>query len=207
MTTSRILIFALLGAMALLVPLLVRPRVTVARGGRVFAFLALAVVPAIAGMLGLDHHMEHSKTTAFCLSCHPMEQYGKSLHVDDVNFLAGAHYQFGRVPRETACYACHTTYTMFGDYAAKLDGLRHVWVQYFGTVPEKIHHRGRYRNRECLHCHAESRSFVEAVTHRSEPGRMDAIRGDSLSCLSSGCHDTVHGVDKLGAVSFWEEPK
>jgi cytochrome c-type protein NapC len=203
MTATNVLIAALAGAIALLVPLIVRPNVTLALGGRIFAFLALAVVPILAGFLGLAEHMERSKTTEFCLSCHPMEKYGKSLHVDDIAFLPANHYQFGRVPRETACFSCHTNYTLFGDYKAKLSGMRHVYIQYLGKIPEHIQLRGKYNNRECLHCHEESRSFIEGVTHKSEPGRMQAIKDNQLSCLSSGCHDTTHAVDKLDQVKFW----
>jgi nitrate/TMAO reductase-like tetraheme cytochrome c subunit len=204
MTPTSILVAAIAGAMMLAVPLVLRPRVTVARGGRVFAFLALAVAPLLAGALGLQEHMERSKTTEFCLSCHPMESYGRSLHVDDISFIPASHYQFGRVPRETACFSCHTHYTMFGDYRAKLDGLRHVYVQYLGKIPDKIHIHTPYNNRECLHCHAESRSFLEAVTHKPE---MQAIRDNTHSCLAKGCHDTIHAVDKLATASFWEGPK
>jgi cytochrome c-type protein NapC len=208
MTTTTILVGALVAAMALLVPLLWRPNVTLSPGGRVFAFLALAIVPILTGFLGLEEHMERSKRTEFCLSCHPMESYGKSLHVDDIKFLSATHYQFGRVPRETACFSCHTNYTMFGDYKAKLSGLRHIYIQYLGKIPDRIHIREPFNNRECLHCHGEARSFLEGVTHKSEPGRMDGIRTNKVSCLSEGCHDTAHGVDKLAGATFWpaEEP-
>jgi cytochrome c-type protein NapC len=203
MTSKLLLVATIACSIALLVPVLIRPRAIVVAGGRLFAFLVVAVLPVLSGFLGLGEHLERSKTTAFCLSCHPMEKYGKSLHVDDIAFLPAAHYQFGRVPRETACFACHTNYTMFGDLKAKLNGLHHVYVQYFGHVPEKIQLYRKYNNRECLHCHAESRSFLEAVTHRSEPGRMQAILANRASCLDHGCHDTTHAVDKLAAASFW----
>lgn len=206
-TPTSILIAAIAGAIALLVPLVLRPNVTVAQGGRVFAFLAITVVPVLAGVLGLEEHMERSKTTAFCLSCHPMEKYGRSLHVDDISFIPASHFQFGRVPRETACFSCHTNYTMFGDYKAKLTGLHHVYVEYLGRVPDKLALYEPYNNRECLHCHSESRSFLEAVSHKSEPGRMQAIGANQLSCLSKGCHDTAHGIDQLDKVGFWPEER
>ena len=46
-------------------------------------------------------------------------------------------------------------------------------------------------------------SFVDAVTHRSEPGRMDAILSNRTSCLSKGCHDTVHTVEKVATLPMW----
>jgi hypothetical protein len=71
-------------------------------------FLAFFIFPILAGSLGYNHHMERSKQTTFCLSCHVMEPYGRSLHVDDPTWLPAAHYQNNRVPRDEACYTCHT---------------------------------------------------------------------------------------------------
>jgi cytochrome c-type protein NapC len=194
----------LLGAScALLLPLLLRPALTAHRGGRIFAFVAILVLPTLAGVAGVSAHMERSKTVEFCTSCHVMQPYGRSLHIDDVEHLAGQHFQYARVPRETACFSCHTTYTMYGDFAAKLRGLRHVWVQYAGTVPARIRLYAKYDNRECLHCHDGARSFVDAVTHKSEPGRLAAIRAGQLSCLTSGCHATVHDVEHVGSLPAW----
>jgi len=192
-------------AIVLLLPLLVRPSLTLQRAGRVYAFLAIAVLPIGAALAGLEAHMERSKTVAFCTSCHLMQRYGRSLHIDDVEHLAGQHYQYNRVPRETACFACHTNYTMYGDYTAKLRGLRHVWVQYLGTVPAQPKLYEPFNNRECLHCHAGARSFVEAVTHKSEPGRLLAIAENRQSCLASGCHATVHDAAKVATLPSWPQ--
>jgi cytochrome c-type protein NapC len=198
-----ILILVLVIAFLMLLPLLVHPSLTVRRGGRVFAFMAIVVLPVIAGFAGLIEHMERSKTVAFCTSCHVMKSYGRSLHIDDLDHLAGKHFQYGRVPRETACFSCHTNYTLYGDYTAKLRGLRHVWVQYLGTIPKQIHLYEPYNNRECLHCHDGARSFEEAVTHRSEPGRLDAIRANRQSCVTSGCHGIVHDAAKVDSFPAW----
>lgn len=201
------LIVLIVAALVLVAPLVARPSLTVRRAGRMFAFLAIVVVPVGVGLAGLGEHMERSKTVAFCTSCHVMERYGRSLHVDDVDHVPAKHFQYNRVPRETACFACHTDYTLYGDYNAKLRGLRHVWVQYVGHIPAKIALYTPYNNRECLHCHDGARSFVESVTHKSEPGRMEAIRGNRASCLSKGCHDVVHGVDKLDGLAMWPKEK
>jgi cytochrome c-type protein NapC len=173
--------------------------------GRVFAFVAIVLAPVAAGVVGLDAHMERAKTVSFCLSCHPMEKYGRSLHVDDVMHLPAAHYQYNRVPRETACFACHTNYTLFGDYKAKLEGLRHLFVYYFGKVPEPeaIKLYRPFNNRECLHCHAGARSFLEAVPHRNADGGMAAIRANRLSCLAKGCHDVVHDLAQIDTLPQW----
>ncbi len=58
--------------------------------------------------------MEHATSTKFCLSCHVMEDFGRSLYVDDPSYIPAMHFQNNRVPRDHACYTCHTDYTMFG---------------------------------------------------------------------------------------------
>jgi hypothetical protein len=51
-----------------------RPALTVARGGKVLAFLAFFIFPVFAGLLGMENHMERSKQTSFCLTCHIMQR-------------------------------------------------------------------------------------------------------------------------------------
>ncbi|MEK6323275.1 MAG: NapC/NirT family cytochrome c [Acidobacteriota bacterium] len=155
--------------------------------------------------MGVDEHVERSKTTAFCTSCHVMENYGKSLLVDDVSYLPAAHFQNNRVPRDKACYTCHTDYTLYGGFKSKLRGLRHVYVQYLGNIPEKVELYNAYNNRECLHCHGGARSFEEGATHNLEDGRLDSIKSNQLSCSSTGCHEIVHNVAGLKDVKFWSE--
>jgi cytochrome c-type protein NapC len=194
-------------AMLCCLAIVVWPHVETSPRGRVFAFVAIVLLPGTAGLAGLDTHMERSKTVAFCLSCHPMEKYGKSLLVDDVMHLPAAHYQYNRVPRETACFSCHTNYTMFGDYKAKLEGLHHVWVQYFGRVPkpQDIKLYQPFNNRECLHCHEGMRSFLEAVPHKNADGGFGAIRANRVSCLTKGCHDVVHDLAHVDSLPQWSE--
>src|SRR5262252_6934022 len=91
-----------------------KPGITLTRGGKMLAFVSLFVFPVFSLAMGTSEHMEYSKSTAFCLKCHVMQDYGKSLTIDDPSFLPAAHYQNHRVPKEQACYTCHTDYTMFG---------------------------------------------------------------------------------------------
>ena len=60
-----------------------------------------------------------------------------------------------------------TNYAMFGGFKAKLNGLHHVYVQYFGkstTILFRLYEP--YNNRECLHCHLGARSFeIGALPH------------------------------------------
>jgi nitrate/TMAO reductase-like tetraheme cytochrome c subunit len=178
-----------------------RPSITAAPGGKILAFLGLFIFPVFAGLLGLDYHIEHSKQTQFCLSCHVMEPYGRSLRIDDKSYIPAAHYQNNRVPREEACYTCHTDYTLYtGGIKAKIRGLHHVYVQYLGKPGKTIHLYQPYNNRECLHCHLGARSFEQGTTHSAV---MDDIKSNQLSCVSSGCHDMVHNVAGLDHLKYW----
>src|SRR5688572_28874891 len=178
----------LVAGIALAGLLVLRPGLTAARGGKVLAFVAFFVLPGAALWAGYQLHMEHSKSTQFCLSCHVMEPYGRSMLIDDTSYLPAGHFQHRRIDRDHACFTCHTNYTLFGDYKAKLGGLRHVWVYYMGEIHEKIELYEPYKNRECLHCHAGARSFVEM--HSDD---LPALESNETSCLE--CHDLVHAVD------------
>jgi hypothetical protein len=81
----------------------------------------------------------------------------------------------------------------------KLHGLRHIYVQYFGTPMQPIQLYDPYNNRECLHCHAGARSF-ENDTHIA---LMDQIKSNQLSCVSSGCHDMVHNAASIDKLKLW----
>ncbi len=198
-------LFILLGAsMALSAFVAFRPAITETREGKIFAFLALFIFPVLTGFAGVSAHMEHSKRTEFCLSCHIMEPFGRSLYVDDRSYVPALHFQNHRIRADQACYTCHTNYTMFGDYRAKLRGLKHLYVYYFGEPVNLLHLYSPFNNRECLHCHEGARSFEEGPTHQA---MMRELKSNSLSCVSSGCHDTVHNIAHLGKVKFWSPPQ
>ncbi|HZS08011.1 MAG TPA: NapC/NirT family cytochrome c [Blastocatellia bacterium] len=202
-TTILISIIAI--SIVLIAIIVFRPSITATRGGKVLAFVALLVFPVLAGGMGVSEQMEHSKTTGFCLSCHVMEDYGKSLHIDDRSFIPAVHFQNGMVPREQACFTCHTNYTMYGDLRAKLRGLRHVYAQYLGTVSQPIKLYTPYNNRECLHCHLGSRSFEEGATHNQDPQTLPKLKANQLSCTTSECHNLVHNVSQLKDAKLWQE--
>ncbi len=196
--SEEVLAAIVLVAVALIALLVLRPSLTAARGGRILAFLAFLVLPGLATAFGLSVHMEQSKSTEFCLSCHVMEPYGKSLRVDDSAWLPAQHFQNNRIPRDQACFTCHKDYTMFGDATAKLRGLRHVYINYIGTIPEKIELYVPYNNRECLHCHAGARSFEESELHQ---GIRADLGSNTTSCLE--CHDSIHNVHDLAGKPMW----
>jgi hypothetical protein len=70
-----------------------RPAITIHPGGKILTFGVLFFLPVFCFAIGMKSEVERSKSTAFCLSCHIIEPYGKSLHVDDPSFLAASHFQ------------------------------------------------------------------------------------------------------------------
>lgn len=181
--------------------LIIRPSLTAVPGGKILAFIALFILPITALALGTAVHLKEATSTGFCLSCHPMEAYGKSLRIDDPTFIPAAHFQNNRIPRSEACYTCHTNYTMFGGVKAKLGGLRHLYIYYFKTVPAKLALYEPYNNRECLHCHAGARSFEETSPHKEMREQLDA---NDMSCLT--CHNKVHDVQHADQLKLWKGP-
>lgn len=201
------LLFAAFLGVAALLALLVgfRPGLTRATGGKILAFVALFMFPFLALGGGVSLQMERAQSTAFCLSCHTMTEHGRSLWVEDVGYLAASHVQNNRVPRDRACYTCHTDYAMFGGIRSKIRGLRHVYVQYLGQIPppDQIKLYEPYNNRECLHCHQGGRKFLEHSAHARTPDQMQKMTSNQLSCTSSRCHDIVHDVASLPEAAFW----
>lgn len=203
MPTAAVLVLAGI-TVILIVALIARPELTLARGGKIVAFLGLFIFPVFTGFLGVENHFERSKQTSFCLSCHVMGDYGRSLHVDNPDYIPAAHFQNNRVPREEACYTCHTDYTLYtGGIKAKIRGLHHLYAQYISTRHQPIKLYTPYNNRECLHCHLGSRKFEEGAVHTADPQTMADIKSNKLSCVSSGCHNTVHNVGELDKVKYW----
>jgi cytochrome c-type protein NapC len=202
------IILLLLTAIAAVLGLLIaaRPQLTRVQGGKILAFVALCILPCLAVWAGVNEHLERSTSTKFCLSCHVMADFGRSLYVDDKSYLPAAHFQNHFVPPDHACFTCHTDYTLFGDYKAKWRGVHHVLVEYFGTIPkpEDIKLYTPYNNRECLHCHAGMRAYEDASSHHKNPNMLAQAASNQLSCISSGCHDTVHDVGTLKDATFWK---
>jgi cytochrome c-type protein NapC len=203
LSPTTMLIVIIVVAVALVSVLIYKPSITITRGGKILAFVSIFIFPALSGSMGLKEHMEQSKKTEFCTSCHVMQDYGKSLLIDDPTPLPAAHFQNNRVPRDQACYTCHADYTMFGGMKAKLRGLNHVYVQYFGKIPDKIELYTPFNNRECLHCHGGARNFEEGATHTLEEGRLGLIKSGQLSCMTSECHAVTHDVKNLPVKALW----
>jgi cytochrome c-type protein NapC len=181
----------------------IRPSAIRAPGGTLLGIFIVFLGPALALYGGASAQFERSKSTSFCLSCHAMQPYGKSLLVDDKEFIPAQHFQNNRMPREHACYTCHTNYALFGGVRSKFRGLRHIFVNYFGTIPDTIKLYTPFNNRECLHCHLGGRPFEESQGHQSEDAPIADIKSGKISCVSAGCHDVVHNVHELEGEKFW----
>ena len=177
---------------------LARPSVTAGPTGKILAFLGLFILPALCIAGGMSAHMQRSEQAQFCLSCHSMEPYARSLYIDDPKYIPAAHYQNHRVPAEQACYACHADYTIFGPLRDKLRGVTRIYMQYVSTPPNPIRISGGYNNAQCLHCHAGARNFEENAIHSAI---MDTLKSNQLSCIS--CHDMIHNTAELSHLKFW----
>jgi cytochrome c-type protein NapC len=167
--------------------------------GRLVLLVGLLALPLLLSAGNISYGLHESSSTSFCLSCHEMQRHGKSLFVDDKQALAAVHYQNRLVDRDSVCYSCHKDYAMFGDVKAKLNGLRHVWAHYIAGVPKKIELYQPFPNSNCLHCHDDSRRFVDGPAHHPLLG---ALYAGTTSCLS--CHRVAHDMAKVDADELWQ---
>lgn len=169
------------------------------RWGRITLLAGIAVLPLGTTGVSMVKGVEASSQTTFCLSCHEMESYGKTLFADNPKALAAVHYQNRLINRDQTCFSCHTDYALFGDVKAKLNGLRHVWVHYVRGAPERIALYKPYPNHNCLHCHDDARRFLAASIHAP---LMTELRAERRSCLS--CHNVAHDLAKVKAGEVWQ---
>ncbi|MDZ4696141.1 MAG: NapC/NirT family cytochrome c [Deltaproteobacteria bacterium] len=175
------------------------PRFALSHSGRWLVLISVAILPVGISAAGLTVQLRTSSQTTFCLSCHPMQEYGRTLFVDNRKALAAVHYQERSIERDKTCFACHTDYAMFGNMKAKLNGLRHVWVQYVGKVPEKLALYQPYPNHNCLHCHEDARGYVENPVHKPFFAELSA---NTRSCLQ--CHNVAHDKKAAADGHFWQ---
>lgn len=188
-----IVIGALIVFALLLVGLVLgRPGVLREPAGRLLALVALFVLPIFITAEVSSFHLEHAKLTRFCLTCHEMTPFGRSLETEGDLQLAAVHFQNHLVHPERACYACHTDYAMHGDLRAKIRGLRHAWVHYFGSTvePREIALYEPFDNENCLICHGDATRFEAAIPHSET---REALADGTISCLS--CHGPAHVID------------
>jgi hypothetical protein len=47
-------------------------------------------------------------------------------------------------------------------------------------------------------------SFEEGAVHTAGPELLPGVKANKISCVSSGCHETVHNVSTLGEEKLWK---
>ncbi len=79
MTLPVTLLVILIAGTAIFIGVLVfRPGMTTSPVGKIFAFFLLFLLPLVCLGMGTSYHIERSKETTFCLSCHEMEPMAKA---------------------------------------------------------------------------------------------------------------------------------
>jgi nitrate/TMAO reductase-like tetraheme cytochrome c subunit len=175
----------------LLLVILIRYLRTPSSGlARALSVVAMGALPAVWLLGMLAYADTHMHKLSFCASCHEMHPYVRSLESDDDDSLPAIHYRNNLVPRETACYTCHTNPGLLGYADAKLRGLHDVRVHYFGTAPEELELVAPYRNAVCLQCHGEAENFLEGMGHQYPDTLIEELKAEEMSCLD--CHDVGH---------------
>lgn len=162
---------------------------------RLFVAAAVLLLPFTTIAMGQGVTVERMQTVQFCRSCHLMHPWVDSLKDTEAPTLAALHSQNRRVNPETACYTCHSDYSLVGPVLTKLRGLRHVYGYYIKRHKGEIRIFTPFRNATCLHCHGGARNFEEHAAHVAV---LDQLRDESLSCLT--CHAPAHPAQP-------EEPK
>lgn len=178
---------------------LAAPALVEQRWGRIALLAGIVAIPALTSGASLSYGVRESGTTRFCLSCHEMRPYGKSLFADNQRALSATHYQNRLIDRDHTCYSCHADYGLFGDLKAKVNGLRHVWAHYSGRIPEKIALYQPYSTGNCLKCHDDGRRFQEAPGHAAV--LRELVEG-RRSCL--GCHMPAHDMASVAKGLLWQ---
>ena len=173
-------------------------RLPATRGGWIAVGMCVCVLPLLATSGSTGYAVKASSSTEFCLECHEMGDYGRSMFLDDKTVLPATHYQNRLVERDKACFACHTDYAMFGDMKAKVTGLKHVYVHYLGEEPEEFELYQPYPNYNCLHCHEDGRRYAEFPLHAD---KLDQLSSGEVSCLS--CHTKGHALEQVEEGNFW----
>jgi cytochrome c-type protein NapC len=181
---------------------LFKPAVSTGAGWKIVAFIGLCVLPAMCLVGGMNTHVQRSEQTSFCISCHVMAPFGRSLFIDDAKPIPAQHFQNHRVPADMACISCHADYSLYGPLIDKVRGLNRIYFQYVTTPPDPASIRipGGFKNAQCLHCHLGARNFEENPVHSA---MMDSLESNQMSCLASGCHDTTHEIPNLSHDKFW----
>lgn len=150
--------------------------------GSTFLLLPMLVI-AMGSIVGL----QQAKKVKFCHSCHlTMGPFIKDMQDPDSQTLAAQHYRHRWSP-DDQCYACHTSYGLFGDLQAKRKGVVDFFKYYTRTYSLPVRMQTPYVNTDCLKCHERTPKFVDGESHGEF---LVEIRSGDLRCLD--CHGPAH---------------
>ncbi len=178
-----------LGSLALIAlqARLLRRGVAVPLREKLLILAGLALMPVSTLTIAQAVTLEHMHTVEFCRSCHVMQPFVDSFAATEGVTLAALHVQNHRVDPKTACFTCHTQYSLFGPVKVKLRGMHHLLRYYTRRKGDPIRLYEPYPNANCLHCHGGARNFEEQAAHVPV---MDQIASGEMSCLV--CHSSIH---------------
>lgn len=147
----------------------------------------LVILPVLVISMGNIVGLQHAKKVEFCQSCHlTMGHFIKDMQDTSSQTLAAMHYRHRWSP-DDQCYACHTSYGLFGDVQAKRKGVEDFFKYYARTYSLPVRMHIPYVNADCLKCHERTPKFVDSETHRES---LVEIRSGDLRCID--CHGPAH---------------
>jgi cytochrome c nitrite reductase small subunit len=148
-------------------------------------------LPFLVSGVGTILVFERAERVEFCESCHlTMQAFVDDMKNPKSNSLAALHYKNRYIP-DNQCYACHTSYGLFGTVQAKKEGLHDVYHYYTRTFHLPIKLRHPYPNNDCLKCHAGSVKWNE-----DHQDYKDALFSGGATCMQ--CHADANPAHNVG---------
>ncbi len=159
----------------------------VSRGSKLILFVGFVMLGPAVGLFTGVYSFVQAEKLSFCASCHTMMPWIRDLEDPNSKSLASLHYRNRFIPHDQ-CYTCHVDYEFLGPIDAKIGGVRHAAIYYFGNAtPKDIKLYKPFPNGNCLRCHAGSAPFLQNPAHLAV---MVQILADQTRCYT--CHQSVH---------------
>ncbi|MCH2110948.1 MAG: hypothetical protein MK135_16645 [Polyangiaceae bacterium] len=153
---------------------------------KLMALIGLVILPAGLVAAGNYHLFEGTHEVKSCESCHVMKPMVTDMYDPQSDSLAAKHYRNHWI-NDRQCYTCHSGYGLNGDFAAKMEGYRHMVRYTTGVYQEPIASRTVFDQSSCLNCHANTNGFKKINSHHIA-GVL--LANNELSCLN--CHGVAH---------------
>ena len=139
---------------------------------------------------------QRAERVEFCNSCHlTMQPFVDDMKNASSNSLAALHYRNRYIP-DDQCYACHTSYGLFGTVQAKEEGLNDVYRYYTRTFHLPIKLRHPYPNTDCLKCHGGSAKWI--ASHQDYKDSLFSGQATCMDCHadSNPAHNVAQNIGK-----------